>query len=161
MQYDRDKAVAYAHQWAYRRNPQYYSFNGMGGDCTNFISQCLYAGCGVMNHTNDTGWYYYSVNDRAPAWSGVEFLYRFLTKNAKSGPYAMEKPLSEAQRGDIVQLCFDGDTYGHTLFVVDVADIFLFRNILIATHSDDSDNRPLTSYSYQTCRLLHIEGVRD
>lgn len=33
--YQREKAVAYAHQWAYGRNPAYINFNGIGGDCTN------------------------------------------------------------------------------------------------------------------------------
>ena len=68
--YDRSKAAAYAEKWAFSRNPRYISFDGMGGDCTSFVSQCLYAGTGVMNFTRDTGWYYNSASDRAAAWSG-------------------------------------------------------------------------------------------
>ncbi|HOA54831.1 MAG TPA: amidase domain-containing protein, partial [Clostridiales bacterium] len=56
--YDRDKAVRYAHRWAYERNPAYYDFEKLGGDCTNFASQCIYAGSGIMNHTPVYGWYY-------------------------------------------------------------------------------------------------------
>ena len=82
--YNRDKSVEYAHQWAYGRNPAYYNFDQLGGDCTSFISQCLYAGCGVMNYTRDTGWYYISSYDRAAAWSGVEFLHRFLLRFPKT-----------------------------------------------------------------------------
>lgn len=81
IDYDRTKAVAYAEQWAYSRNPAYYSFNAIGGDCTNFISQCIYAGSGVMNYSNTNGWYYRNVNDRSPSWTGVEFLYNFLVNN--------------------------------------------------------------------------------
>ena len=44
--YDRQAAVAYAHRWAYLRNPAFYNFDKLGGDCTNFASQCLYAGAG-------------------------------------------------------------------------------------------------------------------
>ena len=44
LQYDRAAAVTYAHTWAYRRNPDYFDFSGIGGDCTNFASQCIYAG---------------------------------------------------------------------------------------------------------------------
>ena len=40
--YARDLAVQYADYWAYRRNPQYRSFDELGGDCTNFVSQALY-----------------------------------------------------------------------------------------------------------------------
>ena len=47
--YDRRRAVEYALRWALSRNPEYYDFEDIGGDCTNFVSQCLFAGCGVMN----------------------------------------------------------------------------------------------------------------
>ena len=155
MTYDREKAVAYAKLWAQRRNPAYYDFNADGGDCTNFVSQCLYAGCGTMNYTNDTGWYYSSPDNRAAAWSGVEFLHRFLTTNKVGGPYAAEAPLEQAQPGDVIQLSFDGYVFGHSLLVVSAAP-----EILVATHSDDSFGRSLRSYHYQLARLLHIEGVR-
>ena len=56
MHYDRSAAVAYARKWAFGRNPEYYDFGGIGGDCTNFVSQCLYAGAGVMNFTPELGW---------------------------------------------------------------------------------------------------------
>ena len=50
-------------------NPKYYNFQNIGGDCTNFASQVLYAGSGIMNYTPTFGWYYINVNDRAPAWT--------------------------------------------------------------------------------------------
>jgi hypothetical protein len=68
-----------------KRNPAYFNFDGIGGDCTNFISQCLYNGGCLMNFTRDLGWYFLSADDRAAAWSGVEFLYNFLTTNKKPG----------------------------------------------------------------------------
>ena len=49
--YDRRAAIRYAHRWAFGRNPRYYDYENIGGDCTNFASQCLYAGTGVMNFT--------------------------------------------------------------------------------------------------------------
>ena len=89
MEYNRENAVAYAKKWAYGRNPKYYDFSDLGGDCTNFASQCIYAGSGVMNYTPTYGWYYISVNNRAPAWTGVDELYRFLTTNRGAGPRAI------------------------------------------------------------------------
>lgn len=44
--YNRGKAVAYALEWAMSRNPAYLDFEELGGDCTNFASQCLLAGRG-------------------------------------------------------------------------------------------------------------------
>ena len=84
LPYDRAAAVRYAHIWAYGRNPRYYDYEGIGGDCTNFASQCIYAGAGVMNYTPTFGWYYINANDKAPAWTGVEYLYNLLTRRTPS-----------------------------------------------------------------------------
>lgn len=53
--YDRKAAVLYAHAWAYGRNPAFYDYEQVGGDCTNFASQCIFAGCGIMNFTPTYG----------------------------------------------------------------------------------------------------------
>ncbi len=52
-QYERQKAIEYAKQWAFLRNPKYYNFDSVGGDCTSFISQCIYAGSNTMNFTKN------------------------------------------------------------------------------------------------------------
>ena len=101
--YDRNSAVQYAKKWAYRRNPAFYDFSKIGGDCTNFASQCIFAGAGIMNFTPVYGWYYLSANDRTASWTGVEYLYNFLTQNEGVGPFAKEVPLSELEIGDVVQ----------------------------------------------------------
>ena len=49
--YDRNKVVEYAEKWAYSINPKYYNFNLIGGDCTSFVSQCIFAGSNIMNYT--------------------------------------------------------------------------------------------------------------
>ena len=109
LPYDRAAAVRYAHIWAYGRNPRYYDYEGIGGDCTNFASQCIYAGAGVMNDTPTFGWYYINANDKAPAWTGVEYLYNFLKRRTPSaGPFAGEVAPERIRPGDIVQLSFDG-----------------------------------------------------
>ena len=51
LPYRREEAEAYARYWAYGRNPDFYDYATIGGDCTNFASQCIYAGTGVMNYT--------------------------------------------------------------------------------------------------------------
>lgn len=42
--YNPEKAIAYAQKWAYSRNPIYSDYSDLGGDCANFVSQCLIAG---------------------------------------------------------------------------------------------------------------------
>lgn len=62
LPYQRVAAVAYARKWALGRNPVYYDFQNIGGDCTNFASQCIFAGAQVMNWTPVFGWYYGSAS---------------------------------------------------------------------------------------------------
>lgn len=158
--YNREKAVEYAEKWAYERNPAFYAFDEIGGDCTNFVSQCLYAGCGVMNYTPDFGWYYISPDDRSAAWTGVEYLYNFLVSNEGNGPYGEELPLNFAEIGDVIQLSFDGEKFSHTLIVTSTGMFPSSENILIASHSYDSFDRPLNTYYYIEARLIHILGAR-
>ena len=161
LPYDRAAAVAYAHRWAHGRNPAYYSFDALGGDCTNFASQCLYAGAGVMDFTPTFGWYYRSVWDRAPAWTGVPYFYNFLTRRAESpGPAGEEVPLERVELGDFVQLRLQGDSFGHCPVVVAVGRPPRPDTLLVAAHSDDADLRPLSTYPYRQVRFLHITGVR-
>lgn len=42
--YDRVMARNYARNWALGRNPAYSDYTGYGGDCANFVSQCMYEG---------------------------------------------------------------------------------------------------------------------
>lgn len=156
LNYDREKAVAYARKWAFGRNPAFYDFSNIGGDCTNFASQCIYAGAGIMNYTPTFGWYYISANDRTPSWTGVEYLYNFLVNNDGAGPFAEEVGLDKLEIGDIVQLGRATGDFYHSPVVVG----FSGRNILVAAHSYDVYNKPLSSYNAAKYRGIHILGVR-
>ena len=158
--YDRGKAVAYARRWAYGRNPAYYDFEQLGGDCTNFASQCLYAGTGVMNFTPDVGWFYLSPMERAAAWTGVDFFAQFLLRQEKTpGPAAQLTGYSELEPGDFIQLSTSDAKYHHTLVVVWTGKTPNPSNILVAAHSYDTYGRPLSSYRYRSIRCLHILGA--
>ncbi len=158
--YNRYETLEYAARWAYRRNPEYYDFSNLGGDCTNFVSQCIYAGAKVMNYTRDLGWYYISPDNRAPAWTGVQFLSNFLLSNKSAGPYAREVDAQEIEIGDVIQLGDENGRFYHSLIVVATRGIPSPRSIYIATHSDDAFLRRLSTYDYYQARFLHIEGVR-
>jgi len=73
-----------------------------------------------MNYTKHTGWYYNHLNDRAPAWTGVEHLHRFLTTNKGKDPYGDALPIEKTKPGDIIQLSFGGHIFAHSLFVINV-----------------------------------------
>lgn len=156
MGYRRELALQYAKQWAMGRNPRYLDFEHLGGDCTNFASQCIYAGSGVMNYQPTLGWYYNSSTDRTPSWTGVQYLYNFLVGNRSVGPYAVETEITGVQPGDIVQLG-NAYEYYHSPVIVHVQD----GHIFVAAHSYDAYMRPLDSYTYERARFLHIQGVRS
>ncbi|MBQ7337043.1 MAG: amidase domain-containing protein [Clostridia bacterium] len=162
--YDPARAVEYAKAWALQRNPLFPDFAGIGGDCTNFVSQCLLAGGATMNDTRDFGWYYFSPENRAPAWSGVEYLYNFLTgdpeylrENGGEGPYAREVTFAEGVReGDVVQLADTTGDYYHTLIITG----FDGQIPLVCAHNDDAYMRPLSTYRFGTARFLRPMGTR-
>lgn len=154
IEYNRGAAVEYARRWAFNRNPEYFDFEKLGGDCTNFASQCILAGSRVMNYTPTLGWYYRSAYDRAPAWSGVEYLHNFLVNNRKIGPFGRVVSASEVSAGDIVQL---GNASGFYHCPVITA---VLPTVLVAAHSYDALDIPLSSYKFERLRFIHIEGVR-
>ena len=157
--YRRDDATAYARKWALSRNPEYYDYDAVGGDCTNFASQCLYAGSGVMNYTPTFGWYYIDANHKAPSWTGVIYLYNFLTRRSGIGPVGTEVPMNRVMPGDISQFA-ESVLFSHSQVVVSVGSPPALDNILICAHTDDSYLRPLSTYHFQRIRFIHIEGVR-
>ena len=164
LPYNRQRAVEYARKWALSRNPLFLDFTGSGGNCTNFVSQCIFAGCGVMNYTPTFGWYYISPEDRAPAWTGVDELYDFLTgapdflsANGGVGPFGTNAATARRiELGDIVQLANAEGEYYHSLIICGFSD----NDVLVCAQSDDALDRPLSTYNYASLRVIHIEGAR-
>ncbi len=161
--YQRERAVEYAKRWALSRNPLFTDFTGIGGNCTNFVSQSVLAGSCVMNYTRDFGWYYISVNERAPAWSSVEAFYDFMTgdpifaqENGGVGPFAREVSREEAMLGDVVQYANESGDWYHTVIITG----FDGDEILVSAQSNDALDRPISSYNFASARFLHLEGVR-
>jgi len=156
MSYNREKAVAYATTWALKRNPRYYDFQNLGGDCTNFNSQCIHAGGAPMNYKPTLGWYYIALNDRSPSWTSATYLYDFLISNRSIGPRAQETSILEMEPGDVIQLGDSNNQFYHSLFVVETGLIPSRDNIKICTHTYDASHRPLNTYISGSIRYLKI-----
>ena len=162
--YDRERAVEYARRWALSRNPLFIDFTGIGGNCTNFVSQCVFAGAPVMNFTQTFGWYYISPEERAPAWSGVDEFFNFITgspdftaENNGIGPYGVRAVRPEQiETGDVIQLQNSAGEFYHTLII----SAFSENDVLVCAQSNDALDRPLSSYNYSGLRVIHIEGAR-
>ena len=154
--YLRERAVIYAKKYAFGQNPIFGNFRGIGGNCTNFVSQCIYAGSCVMNYTPTFGWYYVSLDDRSPSWTGVQYFYNFMTENTDVGPFGREAVPDELEIGDVIQLGNNRDGFYHTLLIVG----FEGEDPLVAAQTDDAFARPLSTYSYDFSRFIKILGVR-
>lgn len=117
-----------------------------------------------MNYTPTFGWYYRSADDRAPAWTGVDELYSFLTgaedfisQNGGVGPFGRDATVAETvELGDVIQLRNANGDFYHTLIISGFTD----SDILICAHSDDALDRPLSTYNYTSLRVIHIDGAR-
>ena len=154
--YIRENAVAYAKKYAFSQNPLFGNFAGIGGNCTNFVSQSIYAGSCKMNFTPTFGWYYISLDERAPAWTGVDFFYNFIVGNAGAGPFGRSANVDEVEIGDVIQLGREGEGYYHTLLIVGFEE----NDILVAAQTDNAFARPLSTYTYDYSRYIKILGVR-
>ncbi|MBN1148415.1 MAG: amidase domain-containing protein, partial [Anaerolineales bacterium] len=181
--YNRDGAVAYAHQWAFGRNPKYFDFGlpGYGGDCTNFVSQAMYeGGSAIMAFPPDyqpgihnSGWFYNSQDDWADAWIWVDSLYSFILNldpgvTWLAGPDGIEAPNQyQVDKGDLIQYEMQGNSiWDHSVIIVDFDEPAPGILIpLVASHgmtgqNQDHDNYPFTYFSYASIRFIHINWNR-
>ena len=160
--YKRENAAEYARKFAFSQNVYFGNFAEIGGNCTNFVSQAIFAGACQMNYTPTFGWYYIALNERSPSWTSVEYFYNFLIGNRFSpvgngdGPFAEETELAALKQGDFVQLGNERSFY-HTLVCVG----FWENGVpLMAAHSNDAYAKPLTAWVFQRLRCIHLLGVR-
>ncbi|MEW6558489.1 MAG: amidase domain-containing protein, partial [Elusimicrobiota bacterium] len=149
--YDRIRAVNYADTWAYSRNTdKYYDYENVGGDCTNFVSQCLIAGgirfgSGQASYIDDKG-----CIIRVADMPGALQNFHGATISVNTIP-------SNLKVGDVISLGDNEDPYIHTIFVVQPGNTA--DTLLVASHTDDSYGRPLQVYvdrGYTIFRYIQI-----
>ncbi|MGZ9587150.1 amidase domain-containing protein [Paenibacillus marinisediminis] len=161
--YRRNKAVEYAEQWWNESNPRFLAFEV---DCTNYVSQCLFAGGAPMNYTGkrEMGWWFKGMVNGREAWSFSwavsNGLNRYLD-NSTSGLRAerVDEP-KELQLGDIIQYDWDGNgNFQHSTIVT----AFDMKGMpLVNAHTNNSRHRYWDyqdSYAWTeatTYRFFHI-----
>lgn len=155
MSYNRKEAVSYAEKYALTRNPQYYDFSSLGGDCTNFVSQCLFAGTGKMDF-NKNGWFYENLNNRSPSWTGVKELGKYLITNNSNIIKAKIVNFDEIEIGDVIQLR-QAEEFNHSLIVSRVyKPILSLNDIYICAHTNDRRNVRLSVYTFKELKFLKV-----
>ncbi|WP_249717631.1 amidase domain-containing protein [Paenibacillus sp. J45TS6] len=119
--YRREDAVAYADRWWDSGNPEFEEFDV---NCTNYISQCLFAGGAPINYTGrrESGWWYRGYVGGRELWSfswAVSHSLQNYLAHARTGLTAtlVDSP-SELQLGDVIFYDWDGDgRYQHSTIV--------------------------------------------
>ncbi|MFZ5815616.1 MAG: amidase domain-containing protein [Bacillota bacterium] len=138
MPYDRLRAVQYAAYWWSGFNPMFRAFPG--ADCTNFVSQCLWAGGMPMEITGrrDKGWWYLGPNEQwSYSWAVAHSLRWYLDT---SGPGQKRATARELELGDVISYDWNGNqVWNHNAIVVGYD---LEGEPLMAAHSEPAWGRP-------------------
>lgn len=108
--YSRIDAVRYAEKYAINYNKKYIFFGvhqRIGGDCTNFVSQCLHAGGAPYSYDRRNSWWYNPGYKEicSLSWSVAHSLYWYLMKNHEKrlrGIKGYETDVSSIEPGDLV-----------------------------------------------------------
>lgn len=162
--YHRQKARRYADQWWDSSNPEFMAFDV---DCTNYVSQCLYAGGAPMHYTGkrEQGWWYKGKVQGREQWSfswSVSHSLKIHLETSKSGLRAREvKDPSHLDIGDVIIYDWDGDgRFQHSVIVTakDAADMPLVNAHTTNSYHRYWDYRDSYAWSSRTAyRFFHIE----
>ncbi len=150
--YNREAAVGYARRYAENRNTAYHdwSHRELGGDCTNFLSQVMYAGGWKyaepvletpLSRRSSEYWYHRTDDPSTSAWSWVN-ANTWASFAKKAGRVEKVKYLSDVGLGDIVQM---GDTVERTKFHSMIVTGFDSQGPLLSYHTGNTLDRPLWS----------------
>lgn len=126
--YNRDNVYRYALNWYNGINrAQYGDFTDLGGDCTNFVSQCIHAGGIPMDTVGPYYWKYYGMTPnetsntigRSASWTGAQQFKSYAQNNSGYGLNAtLQGSIYGMDTGDVVLLNNSSGTAYHTLIVV-------------------------------------------
>jgi hypothetical protein len=120
VKYDRIKVQQYADTWWDQANPDYIHFDV---DCTNYVSQCLYAGNAPMNYTGkrEKGWWYKGQSNQEQwsfSWSVSHSLQWHLSSSTSGLRADPVKSAAELALGDVIIYDWDGNgKYQHSVIV--------------------------------------------
>lgn len=175
--YDAEAAVDYAMSWVdpteVVRNDDYGIYDSYGGNCNNYISQCLWAGGIPMDSDGDNNsqWKWYgeevdldeSDSGRSPAWTGVAEFYSYASENDGYGLAAVvDDNVFSGSIGDVLQYGHNGD-WLHSVIVTDVIEDSdgNMADYLINSNTTDRINYPASAYGYSELRLIKVLGWND
>jgi len=176
--YNSKDALNYANTWldpvmVIRNEADYAIYDDYGGNCNNFISQCLYAGGIPMdpigNAVTQWKWYgeavniYEGLSGRSPSWAGVQEFYDYASENTGYGLAAVVGDnVYSGSPGDVLQYATAG-VWVHSVIITDVVKDSqgLVLDYLINSNTTDRINFPASAYGYADLRLIKITGWNE
>ncbi|MBD2848357.1 amidase domain-containing protein [Paenibacillus sp. IB182496] len=165
--YRRELAVSYADRWWDAPNPEYEAFDV---NCTNYVSQCLFAGNAPMDYTGrrEAGWWYRGRHNGREAWSYSwsvsNALKQLLAAPRTSGLRAqlVENP-AQLALGDIIVYDWNGDDrFQHSTIVTafDASGMPLVNANTVASRHRYWDYRDSYAWTERTSyRFFHIADL--
>lgn len=171
--YNPTLAIGYAHLYAFDYNPAYPDYSNVepGGDCANFISQCLHAGgMPMVGYNADDAlrnWfcrsdYLWDISKISRSWRGAYYFFIYWSAHAKASrefmndsltiPELNQELLAYASPGDPINLIHASGSVYHTLLITDVTS----DNIYCAAHTNDTVATPLTHYNPYKLKIYKL-----
>ena len=162
--YDRQSAKNYAVRYALEPNNKYKFFkyiNGNGGDCTNFVSQCLKAGGAPMDYNPTRPWWYNWRGQSSVCWSVAHALYWYLKINQSTNRNVIKgleiEDRYKLEVGDIVFYENFSNIIFHSAIVTSFIDVNGNSEPRISQHSyNQLDETYEKSYGYKKAHFLKI-----
>lgn len=134
--YSKADALAYALKYWANYNTDFMNFDGMGGDCTNFVSQCINAGGLAMNDN----WYHHSLSSYSKTWIHSEYLRDYLINSGIAKGYWKQPPSypnGKGIEGTIIQAS-NGSNWFHSAIVRSGTNT---ENVRVVQHSPSYNDR--------------------
>ena len=161
--YDRVAAYDYLMAYCDERNPAWYAYDDVGGNCMNFGSQVLLAGGIPEDEKGDEEWYWDGQNDLDLSWINVGRFYDYCRKNEGFGLVAdTEAGYYTGEVGDVLIVGFSGD-HRHTTIISDIVKDKAGNTVdyLISCNTTNYRDFPASAYYYTFHRLVKIFGWNE
>lgn len=161
--YQREAAVSYSDSWVGQRNTEWSDFTGRGGNCQNFVSQCLLAGGIPMDDQGDAVWSWDSEGSHSASWVGVDEFYRYASQNSGYGLQAeADAGYYDGEPGDLLRMGSDTN-WNH---IVIIAEVIRDQegnvvDYLINSNTSDVKDFPVSAYPNVKQRLMKIYGWNE
>lgn len=166
--YNREDAVSYSYNYITKRNSEWFDYSDIGGNCQNYVSQCLYSGGIPADESGSiyNQWKHHdsAINEtegvgRSYSWTTVGYFYDYIKSNVENGICALpDSNFYLIEKGDVAEVGYD-KRWGHTVLITESVKINNeIVDYLVNSNTVNLENYPLLAYTYPDLRFIKILG---